>query len=299
MTSKPTLLVTGGGGFVAGSVIAQGAAAWDVHALTRKESLPSREGVAWHRVDVLDDGALCEAFERIRPSAVIHTAAIADIDFCENHPGTARRVNVALTRSLLDLCAGSGTKMIFLSTDNVFDGERGLYTEEDEPKPVNFYGGTKVEAERLVAAAGGHVIGRVCLVMGLPMIGEGNSFLAKMIPELKAGRRVTVPGEEVRTPVDVVTLGAALLELAGGEHTGIFHLAGNDRMNRFEMAQRIARHLGHSTDLIASAEPKAIPGRAPRPRDVSLKNAKAHGLLKTPMVGLEAGLDLVLASSGS
>ncbi len=291
------LLVTGGNGFVAGSIIAQGLPQWEIHALSRGDAPTGHEGLFWHRIDVAESNALCRVFEKIMPDRVIHAAAIADIDYSEAHRDVARKVNVGVTETLVNLCGRAGVKMVFTSTDTVFDGEKGGYVESDVPRPVNCYGHTKVEAERIVSTlSGSWVIARLALVMGLPVLGTGNSFLAKMIRTLGDGKPYGVPAEEVRTPVDVITLGRSLLELAGSESAkGIVHLAGNDVMNRLEMAQRIAVRLGYPKELVFASDVSKIPNRAPRPRDVSLDNRKARAILKTPMQGLESGLDLVVS----
>ena len=114
---------------------------------------------------------------------------------------------------------------------------------------------------------------------------------------LRAGGHLSVPADEARTPVDVITAGRALLELAGDNHTGIFHLAGNDSINRFAMAQRIAGALGLSQGLVVAANTVKVSGRAPRPRDVSLDNTRARTLLSTPMVGLDEALSMILQPS--
>jgi dTDP-4-dehydrorhamnose reductase len=293
------LLVTGGNGFVAGSVIAQGCSEWDVHALSRGQAPAHRQGLSWHQVDVTDVVALRSAFDQIRPDAVIHTAAIADIDYSEAHQDVARKVNVDVTRTLADLCRPAGVKIVFTSTDTVFDGNTGNYVEDDPPSPVNFYGRTKAQAEDIVAGLPGRwVVARLALVMGLPVMGAGNSFMAKMARTLSEGKSYGVPAEEVRTPVDVITLGQALLELAGSEHLqGIFHLAGSEVVNRLEMARRIAGKLGYSDDLVFAGDVSKIPNRAPRPRDVSLNNTKARAALKTPMKDLDAAIDLIMQVS--
>src|SRR5262249_52877119 len=108
-------------------------------------------------------------------------------------------------------------------------------------------------------------------------------------------KKVGVPDIEVRSPIDVITLGAALLELAQNDFTGTIHLGGNDVINRFVMAQRIARKLDYGDALVYPNNPENIPGRAPRPRDVSFDNSLARKTLKTPMVTIEEGLDLILA----
>jgi dTDP-4-dehydrorhamnose reductase len=296
------LMVTGYGGFVAGSVVWQALRGgewdvdtWDVYALSLLE-LP-KEGANFHclQFDMSDSARLRQVFADIRPDAVVHTAALADIDYCQSHQDEAERVNVGITRELAGLCAGSGAKLIICSTDTVFDGTKGMYTEEDAPHAVNFYADTKIRAEGIVRdTVGNGVITRLSLVMGLPVLGAGNSFLAKTFDAWKRGDQVKFPANEIRTPVDVITLGRAFLELAGNDFTGTLHLAGSTRINRYEMACDIAGRLGYSRDSVAATDSNAMPGRAPRPNDASLDNAKAKRVLSTPMQTLMSGLDLVL-----
>ncbi|MBI1318742.1 MAG: sugar nucleotide-binding protein [Candidatus Hydrogenedens sp.] len=290
------IAITGGGGFVAGSMLRQPPEGTELHAITRGKPLAELPQVVWHSVDPMDAAALDACLDAIAPDAVVHTAAIAAIDYCQAHQDEARAVNAEMAGRVAQAAARLGAKLVYCSTDNVFDGERGRYTEEDPPQPVNFYGGTKVEGERLSAAATpNHVIARVAIVMGLPMLGVGNSFLSRMIPVLESGEELGVPPQEIRSPIDVVTLGQALNELAGNDFTGIVHLSGNDIMNRWEMVRRIAVHLGFPAEQVVQNDPTTIPGRADRPTDVSLLNAKARSVLHTPFCGLEEGIARVMA----
>jgi dTDP-4-dehydrorhamnose reductase len=295
MNTKRKLIVMGANGFVAGSVLAQAGAEWEVHAVSRGNPLIRRDQLFWHTCDPLVPAQLTELFAEVKPAAVIHTAALADIDFCQAHPETARAVNVDLTRTLVDLCRDTGAKLVFCSTDTIFDGEHAPYDEIARPGPINFYAETKVEAEQIVTGLGAQaVIARLSLVVGLPVLGAGNSFLARMIATLKAGQPVAATEREVRTPVDVITVGRALLELAADNHAGILHLAGHDRLSRYEIAQKIAARFGFPPQLIVAQAVATWPGRAARPRDVSLNNTKACTQLKAPMRTLDDGLSLIL-----
>ena len=292
---KKRLIVTGASGFVGGSIVCQAGDAWEVHAFSGREAPIQRSGLVWHRIDLLDAGQVTRAFREVRPDAVIHSAAIADIDYSQVHQDETRKVNVETARLMAELCREAGVRLVHVSTDTIFDGEKGRYREEDEPGPVNFYGQTKLEAEAAVeATASNWAIGRLAIVMGLPFFGRGNTFLPKMLAALKEGKQMGVPQAEIRTPVDVVTAGRALLELAGSEVQGRFHLAGNEVVRRVDMARRIAAHLGCSPDLIVPNDPSTIPGRVARPRDVSLDNSKTRRTLKTPMLDLEDAVDLVM-----
>lgn len=289
------LLVTGAAGFVAGSVIWQAGPEWEPFGVSIEASYKVKPGVPCQSLDMRDETALRAYFQEVKPHAVIHTAALADIDFCQTHQEDAEAINVGVTRALAHLCREAGAKMVVCSTDTVFGGATGMYREEDAPEPLNFYAETKVRAEQAVLnEAGAGVVTRLSLVMGLPVMGSGNSFLVRMVDKLKQGQEVAMPAEEIRTPLDVITAGRALLELAGNDYTGLMHLSGNDRLSRFAMAQFIAGEMGLPMELVAPTPPSNIPGRARRPADVSLDNSRAKSVLETPMRSLREGLELVL-----
>ncbi|HWK07676.1 MAG TPA: NAD(P)-dependent oxidoreductase [Puia sp.] len=293
------LLITGFNGFVAGSLLAQTPADWELHGIGRSVAPEPGTGSSnrfYHQLDLLDAAGLDRLLRAIRPDAVIHAAAIANIDLCEREQGMAEAVNTGVTERLAGICAEIGAKLVFCSTDTVFDGQKGNYTEDDQPIPVNYYAQTKIRAEQAVLAADKrNVIARLALVMGLPVMGRGNSFLADMLEKLKAGETLRFADNEIRTPIDVITLGAALHELAAGEFAGIVHLAGNTRVNRYEMARRIALKTGFPDADILAINSNSLAGRACRPDDASLDNNRARANLKTPMLSLEEGLDLTLS----
>ena len=290
------LAITGAGGFVAGSVIHQAFGDWEIHALSGKEPLARRKGLLWHTLDLRQPMAVEKVLTSMAPDVVIHAAAVADIDLCERQPDLAQTLNVTLTQAIADSCGRLGARLIYLSSDNVFDGERGNYTEADRPIAINEYARTKMAAEEIAAQVASSVIVRVALVMGFGPIGGGNSFLERTVPMLRAGQAINVPPEEIRTPVDVLTLGQALLELAANSFQGPMHLAGNDALDRVALTRRIAERFGYSPGLVQPRPPAQIVGRAPRPRDVSLSNALARRVLETPMLGLSAALDQIVAS---
>ncbi|MFM1919096.1 MAG: hypothetical protein RLZZ303_730 [Candidatus Hydrogenedentota bacterium] len=294
MTKK--IVVTGAGGFVAGSVLKQAPPGVELHALTRGDAVAELPGVTWHHANPLDRGGYEYQIEQLAPDAIIHTAANPNIDYCQANQDEALEVNARLTHRMAELATRLGARLVYCSTDNVFDGMRGEYTEDDPPAPVNFYGATKVEGEKhVLAMPRGGVVARVAIVMGLPVLGVGNSFLSRMIPVLERGERLGVPPLEIRTPVDVATLGLQLLELADNDFTGIIHLSGDDILNRCEMVKRLAAGLGLDPELVYPNDPTEIPGRAERPVNAGLLNRLAHRVLRHQPCGLEEGLRRVLA----
>ena len=292
------ILVTGGRGFVAGAIMTQVLPGVELHAVStgsRFELLPKY--VHWHLTNPLDKEALDNSLDTIRPDVIIHTAAVAGIDVCEADRNKALAVNVGYTRDLIAYAERAQKRLVYLSTDNVFDGTLSLtdppYSESDKPAPVNWYGETKYMAEQMVAAMKSPwVVARVALVMGVPLFGEGNAFLSWMIPKWKAGISVGVPTEEVRTPIDVITIGRACMELALGNYSGYMHLAGNDRLDRLTLVRRVASVLGYDHSLVYANNPTNLPNRAPRPLDVSLDNSLARSILQTPFPDLEDAVRL-------
>jgi len=288
------LLITGSNGFVAGSVIKQ-AKNRDLIGIGRSERQVEGATLQYERLDLLDSQKLQRLIEKLKPDAVIHCAAVANIDFCENNADVVEKVNVGVTQTIASACQSIGAKLVFCSTDTVFDGRKGNYTEDDLPHPLNVYAKTKAKAEQVVLHSSSlNVVARLALVTGMPVLGRGNTFLPEMIEKLANNISIQSPQNETRTPIDVVTVGKALLELAENEFSGIIHLAGNTKINRYEMIKQIAVLLGFSTQLIIPSNSNAIAGRAPRPDDASMINTKAKQVLNTPMLSLEEGLDLSL-----
>lgn len=293
------LLVTGGGGFAAGNLIQQARTdpSIEVHAIEVGDVPDTGPGVRWHVLDLLDSEGVRSTFARVKPDVLVHAAAVSDIDYCEENQELAEQVNVAATETLVRLCAETGCRLIYFSTDSVFDGNSGNYTEEDLPRPLNFYARTKLRSESLIRNHGTNwVIIRPSLIMGLPVWEKGNSFLWRMLGSLRRAEEVYFPKGEVRTPIDVITLSAAVLELSQHSYTGTLHLAGNTAVSRYEMARRIAGAFGYPPRLVVDKKPPGSRSRAARPVKASLCNDRARALLNTPMLDLNEGIELILTT---
>ena len=284
------LLITGSNGFVGGGIIAAAPQQWELHGIGRSAT-PAASSVNYHQLDLLDAPALADLLQKVRPDVIIHSAAIANIDFCESNKDAATAINVDSTADITEIAGRIGARLIFCSTDTVFDGKKGNYTETDTPTPVNFYGETKVRAEQIVhAGSKHHLVARLSLVMGWPVIGDGNTFLPDLVGRLQRGDAANFAYNEVRSPIDVLTLGEALVELAHTPVDGIIHLSGSTAINRFDMAKKAARLAGYPEEAISSVNSNSFAGRAPRPDDASMNNEKARTLLRTKLLDIDAGL---------
>jgi dTDP-4-dehydrorhamnose reductase len=221
--------------------------------------------------------AVRTAFREARPDVVLHAGAMARIADCHRHPDLARHVNTEATALLADLAAEAGARLLLVSTDLVFDGERGGYREEDAPSPLSIYGRTKADAEAAVLALRRGVVARVSLLFGPSVVGRP-SFFDEQVAALRAGRPVTLFADEWRTPLALSTAAEALVELAHSDFTGLLHLGGPERLSRLEMGQRLAGFLRVPSSTVVATNRADVPSPEPRPRDTSLDSSRWCGL---------------------
>jgi dTDP-4-dehydrorhamnose reductase len=266
------LLVTGGSGFLGSELVCQArASGWEVAATYRTRPV---EGAV--PLDVTDEAAVEALVARVRPDVVVHTAYLLSGDGL--WPVTAEGAAAAARA-----CERHGARLVHLSTDLVFDGARGGYTEADPPGPIIPYGEAKAAAERLVAAAcPGALVVRTSLLL------DGAEPGPQELRPLAAARGELAMGfftDELRSPVSVRDLAAALLEAGPRrELSGPLHLAGPDTVDRHELARLVCRRHGVDPALLQAALAAGLPD--PRPLNCSLDSSRAVALLATRLRGI-------------
>ena len=222
-------------------------------------------------IDLRDADAAAKAIASARPDWVLHAAAMTDVDGCERDPDAAHRINALGTQAVAQAAARCGADLVAVSTDYVFDGERGNYAEEDAPGPRSVYGRTKLEGERLaVAALPGVVIARSSVVFGP----HKKNFVLWLRGELAAGRPVRIVRDQHVNPTLTYDLSEQILALIGAEASGVFHTAGATSLSRLDMAYAVADHFHLPRDLITPIRTDELQWLAPRPRDATLNTAK-------------------------
>ncbi|MEM3081552.1 MAG: dTDP-4-dehydrorhamnose reductase [Nitrososphaerota archaeon] len=231
------------------------------------------------RVNLLDVDILERLFKKHVPDAVVHMAALGDVDQCEKKKRAAWEVNVEGTVNIVTLALKYSSFFIYLSTDYVFDGAEGLYEEGSLPRPINYYGLTKLCGE--VASHSlttDSAIVRTSTIYGL---GPGRQNFAKLLVEkLSKGEKIKALEDQYTSPTHATLLGEAIAEVVDKRITGILHIAG-ERLSRYEFAVRVAESLGLDKSPIAPARMQEFSWIAPRPRDSSLKCEKTMSMLKT------------------
>ena len=283
--------ITGASGFVGRHLLKN--APSEVQILAQYHRTPikfERENCQIVQQDLTQDSL--SIVREFQPQIVVHVAAQSSIDACELNPQTAKAINEEATQRLAELAQSLGARLVFTSSDVVFDGRRGNYREEDPANPINVYARTKVAAERIIQkVVSNYIIIRPGLIYGRSLNGHPN-FTEFMYKSLKAGKPVFLFTDQYRTPILVDTLVHIIWQMAFREEKGIFHVGGGNRLSRLEMGQAMCRIFNLPEALlrgIPSAEGKQI---APRPLDTSLNSSRIQQLLGITLPTFEEGIQL-------
>jgi dTDP-4-dehydrorhamnose reductase len=273
----PLALITGAAGLIGHYLIntaPRWAPQWDVRGITRQD------------VELTDVSSVRRFWHDLHPQLVIHCAAQSRIGPCQQDPTLARRINVQATALLAELAAD--IPFLFLSSDQVFDGAKGWYAEADPVNPLNVYGETKVEAERIVLRNPRHSVIRVALNAGISPTGD-RSFVEDMRNSVKAGTMLTLFTDEFRCPVPAGMTARALWKLIELDRPGLYHLGGAERLSRWEIGQAL---IPWYPELAAQIQPGSVKlhNGVPRPPDLSMQCDKLQGLLSFRLSGLREWL---------
>jgi dTDP-4-dehydrorhamnose reductase len=273
----PTVLVTGATGLIGQYLVktaARWAPRWNV------------QGVARAELDLTDRARVDAVWQSIKPDAVIHCAAISRTKDCEDAPAQARRVNVEATAHLAHL--SRDVPFFFLSSGEVFDGRKGWYVETDEAAPLNVYGRTKLEAERIVLRNPGHTVLRIVLTAGRSLNGD-RSFVEDMCRAAQSRQAVRLYADEFRCPLPAGVIARVIWALLEARLSGLYHLGGSERLSRWEIGRALVSWYPELAGRLVADSARAHAG-APRPADLSLRCDKLQAQLSFPLPGFRTWL---------
>ena len=250
----------------------------------------SRQITGTHKLDVSDPDAVGSCFETVKPDVVFLTVNTeGGVDYCEDHPEEAEALNVVGTRNVATCTAQCGALLVYYSTDYIFDGEAGPYSEEDIPCAINTYGRTKWEAEQLVQTlVPTHLILRTTAVFGWDR--ASRNFAMQVWESLGSGTSLRVPEDQWCNPTLVDYLAEASVRLVQMGAEGIFNVVGRDRMPRSKLAKALARSMALDPALILPVPTSELGQVAPRPLQGGLRTEKLERTLGTEPLDLNESL---------
>lgn len=250
------------------------------------------------RLDMQDELSVRSLLAKRRPDVVAVPAANPHVDYCELHPEETRRLNVDGTLNVARACRDGGARMIFFSSDYVFDGIKGVYSEEDAPSPINEYGRQKAETERGVLAADPrNMIIRTTGAYGWQW--EPKNFVLQVRANLSRGREMRVADDLSYNPTYVENLAEVVAELVAVGAAGIFHVVGSEEIVRHEFAVRAAKAFGLNPALLRPVPAAELNSPTPRPRKTGLRADKARAAVGAAMTGVDEGLRRMIAMEGA
>lgn len=286
------IFITGGSGLLGSSIVYSLIEKFEIDATYNNHPI-KMEGVHFIPLDITNKKEVFPLIENISPDVVIHTAALTNVDFCEDNPEKAREVNISGTKNIAEACAKNNAKMIYISTDYVFDGEKGNYSERDTPNPINYYAKTKLEGENMVKKfATNYLIVRTSLYGW--NIQKKLSFAEWIIDNLQKKQQINVPADQFSSLMLVNDCAKIILKIIEGNINGLYNVASCEKISKFDFAKKVAKVFGMKKSLIIPITTeelsKKINQKAKRPKDVSLNIDNASKELGITLPSIEGGL---------
>lgn len=238
------------------------------HEVTGTFSSHPKEGAV--RLDITDRGNTIRAVGELKPEYVVHTAALTNVDYCEDHPDEAASINDMGTKNVVDAARMAGARLIYVSTDFVFDGSKGMYREEDPVNPISVYAYSKLMGEYRVEELPGSAIARTSVVYGYAR----QNFVTWVRDSLAKKQTIKVVTDQYNSPTLSYDCALAIAALIKHGAEGTYHTAGGERISRYDFAVKIAKFYGLDAGLVEPVTSDTLKQKAKRPADSSLDVSK-------------------------
>ncbi|MFP4548577.1 MAG: dTDP-4-dehydrorhamnose reductase [Fidelibacterota bacterium] len=291
------ILITGVNGMLGSVLAARLSGNYQVNGLDIHPTLKKDLNIQYYQADITDIKKLNSLTQKIEPLMIINCASLTNVDACEAEPEKARAINVGGVENLIELCQSSNAHLIQISTDYVFDGTSGPYSENDETNPINHYGKTKLEAELALVESGINWTILRTNVLFSEDLSEKASFVSWVYNNLKNNEKINVVNDQFGNPTFVNHLAYAIEKIIERDAHGIYHYSGRDYLNRFEFALQIADAFELDNRLINKTTTRSLKQMAPRPYKAGLKSDKIEAELEIKTYNLKESL-LVIKRAG-
>lgn len=292
MINKETILITGGRGLL-GKALLETAA--PEHKIVATSSRDLRDDVSSkHRLiqlDVANEENVISVFKEWRPTLVVHTASLGNVDYCEKNREEAYGVNVEGTKNIIQGSQEVGSKIIFISSNAVFNGLKAPYSEVSDVSPVNYYGETKVMGEELVIKSNlPFVIVRLVLMYGWNNPEQRQNPVTWLLDKLRKNEKINLIDDTYVNPLFNVQAAEGIWSIVKIDKNGCYHLAGKERVNRFNFGVKTAKVFGFDPNLIEAVGSDYFPGLAKRMPDTTFDISKAEKEIGFIPLTIEQGL---------
>ena len=248
-------------------------------------------GLGYTSIDLSDAEGIYRLFAIDKPDFVVHAGAMTQVDESETNRQACSMANIDGTKNIIRAMERFGGRLIYISTDFVFNGKRGNYVEDDLPDPVNYYGKTKLHAEELVRKSSlDWTIVRTCLVYGNSLTGTRNNIVTWVKESLEQKKKIKVVNDQVRTPTYVKDLAKGILLVINKKAKGIYHISGSEILTPHQMAIKTADFFGLDKSLIEEVNASTFIQIAQRPLKTGFDISKAISELKYQPRNFEDGL---------
>jgi dTDP-4-dehydrorhamnose reductase len=294
---KTKILITGSNGLLGQKLVSLIVQQADIQLIATSRGanrMDFTEGYEYHEMDITNVEQIGEVIEKIRPDAIIHTAAMTNVDQCEEEKDLCWTMNVKAVEYLVEACEKHQIFLCHLSTDFVFDGQSGPYSEEDNPSPISFYGWSKYAAEEAVKRSKcPWSIVRTVLVYGITNDMSRSNIILWVKNSLDQQKDIKVVTDQFRTPTLAEDLAMGCYLVVNKKAEGIFHISGKDFLTPYQMAIKTADFFGLDKLLISQVDSSNFTQPAKRPARTGFVLDKAISVLGYNPVSFEEGIGIL------
>ena len=291
------ILITGSNGLLGQKIVRQSLKKGITFLATSKgeNRNPDCPSEKYQSLDICDATEIENVFSDFEPTHIIHTAAITNVDACELNPEECELVNVTATRYLLEASQKINAHFQLLSTDFIFDGEKGNYKETDEPNPLSVYAKSKVDGEAILINSDykNHSVVRTIIVYGIGNNLSRNNIICWAKEALSKGQTMNIIDDQFRAPTWADDLAWACLKICALNKTGIYHISGPETLSIYMIVERVANYYGLSTETLTKTDSSTLNQPAKRPPRTGFDLTKSRNELGYNPKTLVETLDLI------
>ncbi len=286
---KLRILITGGSSFLGGFLVKEAEKLFDVTA-TFYQNLPKYDSCHWRLLDLSNIDQIEKCLTGVQPKIILHNAAITNVDKSEKNKTYTLKINTHASKIIAQIANDMDTRVIYISTDLVFDGTEAPYGEDSTPAPLSHYGWSKWQGELAIKEnCSDYCVIRPSIIFGPPAI-SGTSFSERMIHSWHKSKGTKLFSDQFRTPIYAGNLAAGIIEAAKFKFTGILHIGGSESIDRYRFGLLLAQHLGANTNNIEKSTMQDVQLTGKRPADVSLDITLAKKILNTRLYNCREGI---------